>query len=76
MIADTRLALEVAVIQSLAERLSVVLQKRDPLNETVHLGKAEVATFGMFGVLRGLARRTVGMFRSPKNTGRASIGAE
>jgi squalene synthase HpnC len=76
MIADTRLALEVAVIQSLAERLSVVLQKRDPLNETVHLGKAEVATFGIFGVLRGLAGRTVGMFRSPKNTGRASIGSE
>ena len=45
-------------------------------NETVHLGKAEVATFGIFGVLRGLAGRTVGMFRSPKNTGRARIGAE
>jgi squalene synthase HpnC len=76
MIADARLALEVAVIQSLAERLCTVLKKRDPLRDRVHLGKAAVAGFGMLGLLRGISRRADGMFRAPKNTGRASIGAE
>jgi hydroxysqualene synthase len=76
MIADARLALEVAVIQSLAERLCEVLKRRDPLCDRVHLSKAAVAGFGAVGVLRGIARRAAGMFRAPKNAGRASIGAE
>ena len=37
---DIRLALEVAVIQTYAERLVGVLGRRDPLSERVHLGKA------------------------------------
>ncbi len=76
MIADTRLALEVAVIQTLAERLSTLLRRRDPLSDTVHLGKLSVAGFGMLGLVRGVGGRAAGMFRSPKDTGRASIGAE
>ena len=56
-IADTRLALEVAVIQTLAERLIDVLSRRDPLSERVHLGKAGVAGFGLLGLLWGATTR-------------------
>jgi len=54
---DIRLALEVAVIQSLAERLVGLLGRRDPLSECVHLGKAGVAGFGLLGLLSGAIRR-------------------
>jgi squalene synthase HpnC len=53
-ICDRRLALEVAVIQTLAERLVRVLQARDPLSEPVHLAKPAVAALGLFGIVRGL----------------------
>jgi hydroxysqualene synthase len=54
---DSRLALEVAVIQTLAERLVGVLTRRDPLSERIHLGKAGVAGFGLLGLLWGATRR-------------------
>jgi hydroxysqualene synthase len=54
---DTRLALEVAVIQTFAERLVGLLSRRDPLSERVHLGKAGVAGFGLLGLLWGATRR-------------------
>jgi squalene synthase HpnC len=54
---DMRLALEVAVIQTLAERLTGLLSRRDPLSERVHLGKAGVAGFGLLGLLWGASRR-------------------
>jgi hydroxysqualene synthase len=60
---DTRLALEVAVIQTFAERLVALLSRRDPLSERVHLGKAGVAGFGLLGLLWGATRR-VGRVRS------------
>ncbi|HKC30132.1 MAG TPA: squalene synthase HpnC [Burkholderiales bacterium] len=60
---DTRLALEVAVIQTLAERLVALLSRRDPLSERVHLGKAGVAGFGLLGLLWGATRR-VGRVRA------------
>ena len=56
-IEDTRLALEVAVIQTLAERLVALLSRRDPLSERVHLGKAGVAGRGLLGLLWGATRR-------------------
>ena len=56
-IEDSRLALEVAVIQTFAERLVGVLTRRDPLSERVHLGKAGVAGFGLLGLLWGATRR-------------------
>jgi phytoene/squalene synthetase len=56
-IEDSRLALEVAVIQTFAERLVGVLTCRDPLSERVHLGKAGVAGFGLLGLLWGATRR-------------------
>jgi squalene synthase HpnC len=56
-IADTRLALEVAVIQRLAQRLVGLLSRRDPLCARVHLGKAGVAGFGLLGIVSGGVRR-------------------
>jgi squalene synthase HpnC len=56
-IEDPRLALEVAVIQTFAERLVAVLARRDPLSQRVHLGKAGVAGFGLLGVIWGVTRR-------------------
>ena len=56
-IEDSRLALEVAVIQTFAERLVTLLKHRDPLSQRVHLGKAGVAGFGVLGLLWGATRR-------------------
>jgi len=52
--ADIRLALEIAAIQSLAEHLVRRLERRDPLSESVHVGKAGFAVLGGLGILRGL----------------------
>ena len=59
---DTRLALEVAVIQTFAERLVGLLRRRDPLSQRVHLGKAGVAGFGLLGLLWGATRRVGRIF--------------
>jgi squalene synthase HpnC len=56
-IKDFRLALEVAVIQSLARRLVGLLLRRDPLSEGVHLGKGAVAGVGILGIVAGTAGR-------------------
>jgi hydroxysqualene synthase len=56
-IKDFRLALEVAVIQSAAERLTEMLKTRDPLSERVHLGKASFAGMGLIGLVKGAVRR-------------------
>jgi hydroxysqualene synthase len=58
-IADRGLSLEVAVIQRLAEHLTRTLQVRDPLFDTVHLGKLETAKFALLGLLQGAAHRIV-----------------
>ena len=67
-IADTRLALEVAIIQTYAERLTAMLRVRDPLSERVHLGKAGVAGLGlvglMWGAVCGVGRGSPGSSRS------------
>jgi hydroxysqualene synthase len=52
-IADFRLAMEVAVIQSLARRLTAILLARDPLSEKVHLKGPAVALIGIAGVVTG-----------------------
>ena len=56
-IADTRLGLEVAVINTLAHRLTRMLKVRDPLCERVHLALPAVAGGTLRGVLRGASRR-------------------
>lgn len=57
LIRDRRLAMEVSVIQALAERLTALLRVRDPLSERVHLGKPQVAMTGLVGVIKGLLGR-------------------
>lgn len=60
-IADFRLALEVGVIQRLAEALVAKLRTRDPLADPVHAGKAEAARFAAAGIVRTLlVRRRAG----------------
>jgi len=57
MIHDARLGLEVAVINTLAHRLTRLLRSRDPLAERVHLGLPAVAGLTLFGILSGASRR-------------------
>lgn len=60
VIANRRLALEVAVIQGLAERLTARLETRDPLSERVHASKAEAAGIAAVSVAKAVLRRTTG----------------
>jgi squalene synthase HpnC len=57
LVEDWRLALEISVIQTLAQRLTRILTKRDPLSERVHLGKLGVAGVSLLAVLKGVTRR-------------------
>jgi len=54
---DTRLALEISVIQSLASQLLAMLMIRDPLAERVHLSKAEALAAAASGGGRAILRR-------------------
>jgi squalene synthase HpnC len=56
MLNDTRLAMEVAAIQKLAERLVATLLVRDPLSESVHLRKSQMLVTGAAGAALGLWR--------------------
>jgi len=67
---DFRLALEVAVIQTLARRLTAMLTARDPLCERVHLKAPSVAGLGVVGMLSGMLGRLGRRFaasRKPRN---------
>ncbi len=55
-IADVRLSLEIAAIHGLARSLADRLQHRDPLSQSVHLGKFAFARIGGLAVARMLAR--------------------
>ncbi len=56
-VSDTRLALEISVIQSLASQLLAILMVRDPLAERVHLTKAEALATAVNGGGRAILRR-------------------
>jgi len=58
-IADRRLALEVGVIQTLAESLALRLTRRDPLSERVHHRPVEVIALALRGGI-GVAVRRLG----------------
>jgi squalene synthase HpnC len=57
LVEDWRLALEISVIQTLAQHLTRILTRRDPLSERVHLGKLGVAGVSLVAVLKGVTRR-------------------
>jgi len=54
---DTRLALEISVIQALAGRLLAILAVRDPLREVVHLSKTQALATAANSGARALLRR-------------------
>ena len=54
---DMRLCLETAIIARLARRLNDGLRRRDPLRDTVHLGKAGSAGWALRGLLDGIGIR-------------------
>ena len=56
-VSDTRLALEISVIQSLASQLLAILMVRDPLAERVHLTKTEALATAINGGGRAILRR-------------------
>lgn len=58
LIADTRLALEIAAIVSLADTLVGGLRTRDPLCEKVHFSKAGFLATGLVAAAGTLLRRT------------------
>jgi len=57
LIADTRLGVEVAIIQALASDLAAKLAHRDPLSERVHHGKAAMLALAAPAALRRLIGR-------------------
>jgi squalene synthase HpnC len=61
-IRDCRLAMEVSVIQRLAEDLNRRLLERDPLSERVHHRKSEAAGLALFATASFFARR---LWRKP-----------
>ena len=54
---DTRLAVEIGVIQTLAESLNRRLLRRDPLSERVHHSKVEALSIAVGGALATFAGR-------------------
>ncbi len=54
---NTRLALEIGVIQTYAAKILAMLKTRDPLHERVHLSKWEIMGFGLTSLAGGLVRR-------------------
>lgn len=57
---DTRLALEVSVIDAFAARIVNLLKTRDPLSETVHLSKPQMLALACAASARELVRRATG----------------
>ncbi len=57
LIEDWRLSLETSVIHTLAQHLTRILMRHDPLSERVHLGKPAVAGISLMAVLKGITRR-------------------
>jgi hydroxysqualene synthase len=57
---DFRLGLEIAVIQSFADRIVGMLRVRDPLSDRVHLGPLELLGRSIGGIAGEIARRAAG----------------
>ncbi len=57
---DFRLGLEIAVIQSFADRIVRLLKVRDPLSERVHLNPVELLAFSFGGMAGETIRRLSG----------------
>jgi squalene synthase HpnC len=58
-VVNTRLALEIGVIQTYAARILAMLKTRDPLSERVHLTKWQIMGHGLTSLAGGLLRRAL-----------------
>jgi squalene synthase HpnC len=58
-VVNTRLALEIGVIQTYAARILTMLKTRDPLSERVHLTKWQIMGHGLTSLACGLLRRAI-----------------
>jgi squalene synthase HpnC len=58
-VVNTRLALEIGVIQTYAARILTMLKTRDPLSERVHLTKLQIMGHGLTSLAGGLLRRAI-----------------
>ncbi|MEW6768578.1 MAG: squalene synthase HpnC [Pseudomonadota bacterium] len=59
-IKDTRLGLEVSVIDAFADRIVNLLKARDPLSENVHLSKQQMLASALFAMASVFYRRATG----------------
>ncbi len=57
---DTRLGIEISVIQAFADKIVGLLKVRDPLSEKVHLGPLQLLAYSASGVATEIARRAIG----------------
>ena len=57
---DTRLGIEISVIQAFADKIVGLLKVRDPLSEKVHLGPMQLLAYSVGGVASEIARRAMG----------------
>jgi hydroxysqualene synthase len=57
---DSRLGIEISVIQAFADKIVSMLKVRDPLSERVHLSKLELLALSMGGIAGEIARRASG----------------
>lgn len=64
---DTRLGIEISVIQAFADRIVRMLQVRDPLSERVHLSPAELLFHSLGGVGGEVMRRLAGRHPTSKS---------
>ena len=62
---DWRLGLEISVIHALARRLAGLLATHDPLSESTHLSKLDVASISLLAVLKGASHRFGRRTRAP-----------
>ncbi len=57
---DTRLGVEISVIQTYADKIVKLLKVRDPLSERVHLKSYEFLGYSISGIAAELTRRVLG----------------
>jgi hydroxysqualene synthase len=57
---DTRLGIEISVIQAFADKIVGLLKVRDPLSEKVHLGPMQLLAYSASGVATEIVRRAIG----------------
>ncbi len=57
---DTRLGVEISVIQTYADKIVKLLKVRDPLSERVHLKSHEFLGYSVSGIATELTRRVLG----------------